>query len=179
MMDTWIWWSGLFYSLCNLVATLHKSHKITGTWTSLSVFSALTLTACSRSLLTASLLLLLWLILPASTALLGSFFLNVEIFPIIVELCGLVREHLVQGFSFVFNSTLASVASEPNNSVPVHCGENVFLFLGNTLILFLASGCSGKTLIESLPGSESLCCFPTSIFRLLGIVYRAVLSGSL
>jgi hypothetical protein len=49
----------------------------------------------------------------------------VEISPLIVELRGLVREHLVQGFSFVFNSTLASVASGSNNSVSGRCIGNV------------------------------------------------------
>jgi hypothetical protein len=105
--------------------------------------------------------------------------LNAEISPLIVELRGLVREHLVQGFSFVFNMVLASIASESNNSVSVRCSGNVFSFLGNTLILFLASGCSGKTLIEPLPGNGCLCCFLSSIFLLLGIVYRALLSNGL
>jgi hypothetical protein len=47
------------------------------------------------------------------------------------------------------------------------------------LILFLASGCSGKTLIEPLPGNGYLSYFPTSIFLLLGIVYQALLSSCL
>jgi hypothetical protein len=98
------------------------------------------LTARSRSLLTAS-----------------SLLLNVEIYPLIVELRGLVQEHLVQGFSFVFNSALASVASESNNSVSV-VARTCFLF-SNTFILFLASGYTWKTLFEPLPGNRRLCCF--------------------
>jgi hypothetical protein len=53
-----------------------------------------------------------------------SFLLNVKISPLIVELRGLVREHLVQGFSFVLNSALASVASGSNNSVSGRCIGN-------------------------------------------------------
>jgi hypothetical protein len=138
------------------------------------------LTARSRSLLTpfsllgSSSLIACMLLFSALILLL----LNVEIYPLIVELRGLEREHLVQGLSFVFNSALASVASESNNSVYVRCSGNVFLFLGNTLILFLASGCSGKTRIEPLPGNGRLCCFPTSIFLLLGIIYRTMFSNS-
>jgi hypothetical protein len=82
--------------------------------------------------------------------------INVEISPLIVELRGQVREHLVQGLSFVFNSALASIASESSNSVSVRCNGNVFSFLGNMLTLFLASGCSGKTLIVPLPGNGRL-----------------------
>jgi hypothetical protein len=136
----------------------HYNHSYNETRTRLS--------ALSRSLLTSSI------------ALLSRFsyaFLNVEIYPPIVELRGLVRKRLVQGFSFVFNSALASVASE----FGLPCSGNVFSFLGNTLILFLVNCCSGKTLLEPLPGNGRLCCFPTSIFRLLGIVYRALLSSGL
>jgi hypothetical protein len=43
--------------------------------------------------------------------------------PCSVYFPGLVREHLVQGLSFIFNSALASVASESNNSVSVVAGK--------------------------------------------------------
>jgi hypothetical protein len=120
-----------------------------------------------------------WLILSASTALLGWFFLSVEISPLIVELRGLVWEHLVQGFSFVFNSALASIVSESNNLVSVCCSGDAFSLLCNMLILFLAISCSRKTLAEPFPGNGRLCCFPTSIFLPLGIVYRALLRNGL
>jgi hypothetical protein len=118
-------------------------------------------------------------LLALAQCLLLRLILIVEISPLIVELRGLVREHLVQGFSFFFNSALASVASESNTSFSVPCSGNVFSFLGNTLILFLAISCSWKTLIEPLPSNGRLCFIPTSILLLLGIVYRALLSNGL
>jgi hypothetical protein len=83
---------------------------------------------------------------------------------LIVELRELVLEHLVQGFSFVSNSALASVASESNNSVSARCSGNVFSFLVNMLILFLVIGCSSKKLLEPLRGNGRLCFFRGQYF---------------
>jgi hypothetical protein len=64
-----------------------------------------------------------------SRALLTYCLLNVEICPLIVELRGLVREHLVQLFCFSFNSALASVYHCCGNSIrSVRCSGNVFSF---------------------------------------------------
>jgi hypothetical protein len=86
-------------------------------------------------------------------------------------------------FHALFSTRLSqlgyAITSESNNSVSVRCSRNVFSFLGDTLILFAGISCSGKTLIEPLPGSGRLCCFPNSIFQLLGIVYQVLLSNGL
>jgi hypothetical protein len=53
-VDAWIWWSGLIYNLCNLVATLSESHihhSYNETRTSPSAFSAPTLTELDLGLL--------------------------------------------------------------------------------------------------------------------------------
>jgi hypothetical protein len=127
-VDAWIWWWGLLYNLCNLVATLHKSHInhcYNETRTSPSVFSAPTLTELDLGLLGWLLELNAdsWLItamvwtrlLVAYSFLLWSdcwvptlidFLLSKS--TLLNRSSGLVREHLVQGVSFLLLLKLLS-----------------------------------------------------------------------
>jgi hypothetical protein len=119
-VDAWIWWSGLFYNSCNLVPTLHESHKITFSvcllcsqlprWLNLTWVSC---ADCSRWMLTAHwsppwFELISWLLIPYCSDLsmsliwlLGShtdcFLLSKS--TLLSRSFGLVREHLVQRFS--------------------------------------------------------------------------------
>jgi hypothetical protein len=149
--------SGLFYNLCNLVATLHKSHNETRTGFSTSVcllFSQLphwlNLTwvpwaDCSCWMLTANCWLtttLVWTRLLVAYSLLlwslhvsGLTISDLSKSTLLSRSSGLVREHLVQGFSL--SSTQRWLACSVGAEIQQFSLCCLGTFIGSGVLMYL------------------------------------------